>query len=38
MAFLHKNVRPEDVPRILADPDNDKIDVERSELYDGVRE
>ena len=35
---LHKNVRPEDVPRILADPDNDKIDVERSELYDGVRE
>ncbi len=35
---LHKNVRPEDVPRILADPDNDKIDVERSELYDGVKE
>jgi NADH-quinone oxidoreductase subunit E len=33
---LHKNVRPEDVPRILADPDNDKIDVERSDLYDGV--
>lgn len=35
---LHKNVRPEDVPRILADPDNDRIDVERSELYDGVKE
>ena len=33
---LHKNVRPEDVPRILADPDNDKLDVERSDIYDGV--
>ena len=33
---LHKNVRPEDVPRILADPDNDRIEVERSDLYDGV--
>lgn len=34
---LHKNVRPEDVPRILADPDNDKIGLERSDLYDGVK-
>ncbi len=31
---LHKRVRPEDVPRILADPDNDRICVERSDLYD----
>jgi NADH-quinone oxidoreductase subunit E len=35
---LHKNVRPEDVPRILDDPDNDRIDIERSDLYDGVKE
>jgi NADH-quinone oxidoreductase subunit E len=34
---LHKNVRPEDVPRILADPDNDRIEVERSDLYDGMK-
>jgi NADH:ubiquinone oxidoreductase subunit E len=34
---LHKNVRPQDVPRILADPDNDKVEVERSGLYDGVK-
>lgn len=34
---LHKNVKPEDVPRILADPNNDRIEVERSELYDGVK-
>lgn len=33
---LHKCVKPEDVPAILADPDNDRIDVERTELYDGV--
>jgi NADH-quinone oxidoreductase subunit E len=31
---LHKNVRPEDVTKLLADPDNDKIDVERSDLFD----
>lgn len=34
---LHKNVRPEDVPRLLADPDNDRIEVERSGLYDGMK-
>ncbi|MBN1342627.1 MAG: NAD(P)H-dependent oxidoreductase subunit E [Phycisphaerae bacterium] len=33
---LHERVKPEDVPRILADPDNDKLDVPRSYLYDGV--
>ena len=33
---LYKCVKPEDVPRILADPDNDKIDGPRSELYDGI--
>jgi NADH:ubiquinone oxidoreductase subunit E len=33
---LHKCVRPQDVPRILADPDNDRIDAPRSDLYDGV--
>jgi len=32
----HCRVRPEDVPRILADPNNDKVDVARSDLYDGV--
>jgi NADH-quinone oxidoreductase subunit E len=31
---LHKCVKPEDVPRILADPDNDKVDFPRSDLYD----
>jgi NADH-quinone oxidoreductase subunit E len=34
---LHKNVRPQDVPAILADPNNDRIEVERSDLYDGVK-
>jgi len=33
---LHERVKPEDVPRILADSGNDKIDVPRSDLYDGV--
>lgn len=33
---LHERVKPEDVPAILADEDNDKIDVPRSYLYDGV--
>ncbi len=31
---LHKRVKPEDVPALLADPNNDKIDVPRSDLYD----
>ncbi len=31
---LHSRVRPEDVPKILADPNNDKIDVPRSTAYD----
>ena len=31
---LHKRVKPEDVAKILADPDNDKIDCERSGLFD----
>ena len=31
---LHTKVRPEDVPKILADPKCDKIDVPRSDLYD----
>jgi NADH-quinone oxidoreductase subunit E len=33
---LHKCVKAGDVPRLLADDDNDTIDVERSDLYDGV--
>jgi len=32
----HRHVRPEDVPTILADPNNDKVDIPRSDLYDGV--
>lgn len=32
----HCRVRPEDVSKILADSNNDKVDVPRSELYDGV--
>ncbi|MEW6249786.1 MAG: NAD(P)H-dependent oxidoreductase subunit E [Planctomycetota bacterium] len=31
---LHKNVRPEDVERILADPENDRLEIPRSDLYD----
>lgn len=31
---LHENVKPENVPRLLADPDNDKITAPRSNLYD----
>jgi len=31
---LHKRVKPEDVAAILADPDNDRIEVERSDLFD----
>ncbi len=32
---VHKGVRPEDIPRILGDPNNDRLDVPRSDLYDG---
>ncbi len=35
---LHKCVKAGDVPKLLGDPNNDKIDVERSHLYDGVDE
>jgi len=35
---LHKCVKAEDVPRLLADPNNDKIDLPRSTLYDGPSE
>ena len=31
---LHKRVRPEDVAAILADPDNDRVSMERSTLFD----
>ncbi|MBU0639045.1 MAG: NADH-quinone oxidoreductase subunit NuoE [Planctomycetes bacterium] len=31
---LHKRVCPEDIERILADPDNDRLDIPRSDLYD----
>ena len=34
----HSRVRPEDVPALLADPNNDKLDVPRSDLYDPVHE
>jgi NADH:ubiquinone oxidoreductase subunit E len=34
---LHTRVRAEDVPALLADADNDKLEVERSDLYDGVK-
>lgn len=32
---LHSRVKPEDVPGLLADADNDRIDVPRSTIYDG---
>ncbi len=35
---LHSCVRAADVPAILADPANDKLEIERSDLYDGVHE
>jgi NADH-quinone oxidoreductase subunit E len=35
---MHKRVRPEDLDRILADPDNDKLDVPRSDLFDAPAE
>lgn len=31
---LHKRVRPQDVAKILADPNNDRLDVPRSDLFD----
>jgi NADH-quinone oxidoreductase subunit E len=31
---LHKCVKPEDVPQLLEDPDNDKVAMERSDLFD----
>ena len=34
---LHERVKPADVPQILADADNDKIDVPRSYVYNGVK-
>jgi NADH-quinone oxidoreductase subunit E len=35
---LHGRVKAEDVPALLADRDNDKLDVPRSDLYGGVKE
>lgn len=35
---LHKRVRPEDVNRLLADPANDHVSVERSDLFDRPKE
>jgi len=34
---MHKRVRPEDVPRLLAEADNDRLDVPRSDLFDAPR-
>ncbi len=31
---LHRRVKPEDIARILADADNDRIDFDRSDLFD----
>ena len=31
---LHKRVRPEDVAKTLADPNNDRVSMERSSLFD----
>jgi NADH-quinone oxidoreductase subunit E len=31
---LHKRVKPEDVPSLLKDPDNDRLTVPRSDLFD----
>lgn len=32
---LHKQVRPQDVGRLLSDPNSDKISMPRSDLFDG---
>lgn len=34
---MHRRVRPEDLDRILADPDNDRLTVPRSSLFDAPR-
>ncbi len=34
---MHKRVRVDDLPRILADPDNARLDVPRSTLFDAPR-
>lgn len=34
---LHKAVRVEDLDRILADPNNDKVDMARSDLFDAPK-
>jgi NADH-quinone oxidoreductase subunit E len=34
---LHRQVRAEQVRSILADPNNDRLDIPRSDLYDGVK-
>ena len=34
---LHRRVKAEDVPRLLGDANNDKIDVPRSSIYDGPK-
>lgn len=34
---MHKCVKPADLDRILSDPNNDKLDIPRSELYDAPR-
>ena len=34
---LHQRVKPEDVPGLLADPNNDKLDIPRSTLFDPPR-
>jgi NADH-quinone oxidoreductase subunit E len=35
---LHKRVRPEHIAKLLADPNNDRIDVPRSTLFDAPKE
>ena len=35
---MHKRIAPEDVSRILADSENDRISYERSDLFDGPAE
>ncbi len=35
---MHKRVRAEDVERLLADEDNDKLDIPRSDLFDAPPE
>jgi NADH-quinone oxidoreductase subunit E len=32
---LHKRVQPQDVKRLLRDPENDRVSLPRSDLYDG---